>query len=157
MIEIFSGYIQHLFTEYSANPEKNWPKKDVAVFLVTSLASKGQTARHGSTKTSELVNLGDFFTSQIVPDLGGNINKFPVLKAGALKYLVTFRSKLSKESLLVGIQAAVRLLGAESIVVHTYAAHALERISIMRSPQNPRYSTHSKPYYIATTMPERPM
>ena len=31
--------------EYNANPKQNWQKKDAAIFLITSLASKGKTQK----------------------------------------------------------------------------------------------------------------
>lgn len=66
--------------------------EDVAIYLVTSLAAKGGTAKLGTTKTSELVNLGDFFREHIEPELAAPaLNERPVIKAACLKYLVTFR------------------------------------------------------------------
>jgi hypothetical protein len=31
--------------DYTANPQKNWRQKDVVLFLVTTLASRGQTKK----------------------------------------------------------------------------------------------------------------
>lgn len=47
----------------------HWKSKNAAVYLVTSLAQKGSTAKHGTTKTSELVNLQDFFDNHIIKEL----------------------------------------------------------------------------------------
>ncbi|KAF3817378.1 hypothetical protein GH733_012669 [Mirounga leonina] len=44
--------------------------------------------------------------------------------------------KVPKEHLLVSIPLLINHLQAESIVVHTYAAHALERLFTMRGPNN---------------------
>mgnify|MGYP002715705204 CR=1 FL=1 len=62
-----------MLAQYAANPAENWKSKDAACFLVTSLASRGQTERHGVTQTSQLVNLSDFahfhvFTELSQPD-----------------------------------------------------------------------------------------
>uniref|UniRef100_A0A4W3IGC0 Exportin-2 n=1 Tax=Callorhinchus milii TaxID=7868 RepID=A0A4W3IGC0_CALMI len=134
---IFSGYVNSMLDQYAKNPSVNWKHKDAAIYLVTSLASKAQTQKHGITQANELVNLTDFFINHILSDLKSpNLNEFPVLKADAIKYVMIFRSQLPKEQLLVSLPMLINYLQAESIVVHTYAAHALERIFTMRGPDN---------------------
>ncbi|GAB1287227.1 Exportin-2 [Apodemus speciosus] len=123
--------------EYAKNPSVNWKHKDAAIYLVTSLASKAQTQKHGITQANELVNLTEFFVNHILPDLkSNNVNEFPVLKADGIKYIMIFRNQVPKEHLLVSIPLLISHLEAESIVVHTYAAHALERLFTMRGPNN---------------------
>uniref|UniRef100_A0A8C9HE53 Exportin-2 n=1 Tax=Piliocolobus tephrosceles TaxID=591936 RepID=A0A8C9HE53_9PRIM len=134
---IFSGYVNSMLQEYAKNPSVNWKHKDVAIYLVTSLASKAQTQKHGITQANELVNLTEFFVNHILPDLkSANVNEFPVLKADGIKYIMIFRNQVPKEHLLVSIPLLINHLQAESIVVHTYAAHALERLFTMRGPNN---------------------
>uniref|UniRef100_A0A8I5XVR1 Exportin-2 n=1 Tax=Rattus norvegicus TaxID=10116 RepID=A0A8I5XVR1_RAT len=134
---IFSGYVNSMLQEYAKNPSVNWKHKDAAIYLVTSLASKAQTQKHGITQANELVNLTEFFVNHILPDLkSNNVNEFPVLKADGIKYIMIFRNQVPKEHLLVSIPLLISHLGAESIVVHTYAAHALERLFTMRGPNN---------------------
>uniref|UniRef100_A0A671T169 Exportin-2 n=1 Tax=Sinocyclocheilus anshuiensis TaxID=1608454 RepID=A0A671T169_9TELE len=134
---IFSGYVNSMLTEYAKNPGVNWKHKDAAIYLVTSLASKAQTQKHGITQANELVNLSEFFVNHILVDLKSpNVNEFPVLKADAIKYVMTFRSQLPKEQLLESVPLLVAHLQAESIVQHTYAAHALERLFTMRGANN---------------------
>ncbi|KAG9332670.1 hypothetical protein JZ751_014768 [Albula glossodonta] len=130
---IFSGYVNSMLQEYAKNPRVNWKHKDAAIYLVTSLASKAQTQKHGITQANELVNLTEFFVNHILTDLKSpNINEFPVLKADAIKYVMIFRSQLPKEQLLQAVPLLVAHLQAESTVEHTYAAHALERLFTMR-------------------------
>uniref|UniRef100_A0A4W4EA56 Exportin-2 n=1 Tax=Electrophorus electricus TaxID=8005 RepID=A0A4W4EA56_ELEEL len=134
---IFSGYVNSMLNEYAKNPAANWKHKDSAIYLVTSLASKAQTQKHGITQANELVNLTEFFVSHILPDLRSpSVNEFPVLKADAVKYVMTFRSQLPKEQLLETVPLLVAHLRAESTVQHTYTAHALERLFTMRGPNN---------------------
>ncbi|KTF91104.1 hypothetical protein cypCar_00019513 [Cyprinus carpio] len=114
---IFSGYVSSMLTEYAKNPGVNWKHKDAAIYLVTSLASKAQTQK---------------FMHRLCP----SVNEFPVLKADAIKYVMTFRSQLPKEQLLEAVPLLVAHLQAESIVQHTYAAHALERLFTMRGANN---------------------
>ena len=61
MTEIFGRYVAVMLESYAQSPEKNWRSKDSAVYLIIALASKGQTARHGTTQTNQLVDLVDFF------------------------------------------------------------------------------------------------
>uniref|UniRef100_A0A3P9ABR0 Exportin-2 n=1 Tax=Esox lucius TaxID=8010 RepID=A0A3P9ABR0_ESOLU len=134
---IFSGYVNSMLGEYAKNPRMNWKHKDAAIYLVTSLASKAQTAKHGITQANELVNLTEFFVNHILTDLKSpNVNEFPVLKSDAIKYVMIFRSQLPKEQLLQAVPLLVAHLQAESTVEHTYAAHALERLFTMRGPNN---------------------
>uniref|UniRef100_A0A8C5CJJ2 Exportin-2 n=1 Tax=Gadus morhua TaxID=8049 RepID=A0A8C5CJJ2_GADMO len=134
---IFSGYVNSMLAEYAKNPGLNWKHKDAAIYLVTSLASKAQTQKHGITQANELVNLTEFFVNHIITDLKSpNINEFPVLKADAIKYVMIFRSQLPKEQLLQAVPLLMAHLEAESAVEHTYAAHALERLFTMRGPNN---------------------
>lgn len=61
--------------QYEANPQ-NWRSKDAALFLVTTLASRGSTQRHGTTKISELVNLEEFTTMHVLPELANSNSEF---------------------------------------------------------------------------------
>lgn len=135
IFEIFGQYLQVLLARYAENPATNWRTKDTAIFLVTSLASRGGTQKHGITQTSELVPLPQFCQEQIVPELErANVNELPVLKADALKFIMTFRTLLGPQTVMASIPLLVRHLRADSVVVHSYAACALERILIMKGP-----------------------
>ncbi|XP_070556121.1 exportin-2-like [Ptychodera flava] len=132
--QIFSHYVSNMLQEYAKDPAKNWKDKDVAIYLVTSIAAKSKTQKHGTTQTSELVNVGDFFNGNIIPDLqSANVNEVPVLKGDALKFVITFRNQLSPELLTALIPYLIKLLTAESVVVHTYAAMTLERIFTIKA------------------------
>lgn len=58
-----------MLQKYIENPWENWRDKDTVLYLVTSLASKGQTQRHGTTQTNQLVDLTSFATEHILPEL----------------------------------------------------------------------------------------
>ena len=138
VIQNFSTYVQLMLAEYGKNPSQNWKNKDAALFLVTSLAAKAQTQKHGITKTSELVNVIDFFNGHIVPDLQATtINENPVLKADAIKYVMVFRNQLPRETLVAVIPHLIRYLLANSRVVHSYAASCLEKLFMVRVGGNP--------------------
>lgn len=132
---IFGQYIQKMLEEYGKAPQKTWKSKDAAIYLVTSMAVKGSTSRMGATSTSELVNVLDFFTNFLLTELQRpNLNELPVLRADALKYLVTFRNQLPLEGVLIpALPVIVTHLAADSVVVHSYAANAIEKILSLRT------------------------
>jgi len=66
-----------MLDQYAAN-EQNWRSKDAAMFLVTTLASRGSTQRHGTTKISELVNIEEFTTMHVLPELTKPNSKYIV-------------------------------------------------------------------------------
>jgi exportin-2 (importin alpha re-exporter) len=139
VVAIFSSYVQVLLQEYAANPTKNWRQKDVVLFLVTTLASRGQTKKHGTTKASELIDITQFYTVTVLPDLtDGDVNSFPILKADSMRYIATFRQHLSKDILINAISNLVRFLTSKEPVVHTYSCHAIEKILTVKSTESPK-------------------
>ncbi|XP_050543879.1 exportin-2 [Daktulosphaira vitifoliae] len=131
----FGLYVKSMLEQYTAN-EQNWRSKDAALFLVTTLASRGSTQRHGTTKISELVNLEEFTTLHVLPELANsNINGMPVMKADAIKYIVTFRSVLPTQIIVNTLPALTKLLEADSVVVRIYAAAAIDKILLLRHPE----------------------
>jgi exportin-2 (importin alpha re-exporter) len=64
------------------------------------------------------------------------VNELPVLKADAIKLIMTFRSILPREMVIGSLPQLIRHLSANSIVVHSYAACAIEKILAMRGADN---------------------
>lgn len=58
-----------MLQKYAENPQLNWRNKDAALYLVTSLVSRGATQRHGVTQTSQLVSIPQFCQQNILPEL----------------------------------------------------------------------------------------
>lgn len=58
-----------MLQNYVEKPSENWRSKDAAIYLVTSIVSKGQTHKHGVTRSSELVSLPQFAGQHIEPEL----------------------------------------------------------------------------------------
>lgn len=141
--EIFSQYVSTMLQQYASAPDTHWKSKDAAIYLVTSLAQKGSTAKFGTTKSNELVNLEQFFSNHVLREITSSLDKLPVLKADSLRFIVTFRSQLGKNLLLQALPHIVDLIGAESQVVHTYAAHSVERILMIKGENsNPLITKH---------------
>lgn len=132
IVELFSQYLTVLLQRYKADPKNNWRSKDTAIYLVTTLASKGATQKHGVTQASQLVPLPQFCQSDIIPELERlDVNEMPVLKADALKFLMTFRTMLGQQ-IVTTIPQVIRHLQSDSFVVHSYAACNLEKMLIMK-------------------------
>ncbi|KAK9054992.1 hypothetical protein SSX86_026071 [Deinandra increscens subsp. villosa] len=81
--ERVSSRINYCLALFSENPAANWKYMDCAIYLIVSLATeKAET---------DLVDVEGFFRSVIVPELQGqDVNAFPMLKAGALKFFTMF-------------------------------------------------------------------
>ena len=69
-------FSQSMLSTYSAKPQECWRNKVAAIYLVTTLSAKGQTARHGATQINELVNITEFYQNHILPELQSNDGMF---------------------------------------------------------------------------------
>ncbi|KAG8391954.1 hypothetical protein BUALT_Bualt01G0240900 [Buddleja alternifolia] len=128
--EKVSAQIQSLLASFAENPASNWKHKDCAIYLVVSLATK---KAGGSSVSTDLVDVESFFGSVIVPELRSqDVDGFPMLKAGALKFFTMFRNQLSKPVAMALLPDVVRFLGSESNVVHSYAASCIEKLFLVK-------------------------
>ncbi|PIO60188.1 Cse1 protein, partial [Teladorsagia circumcincta] len=114
----------------------DWIKLDVVYCLVTAIASKTETAKSGATSTSQLINVADYYAGQVRGHLSANIDDMPILKADALKFVVTFRNQLPAEVLVEVIQAADRLLTSRFTILHKYAAFAVDKLLLVKEPNS---------------------
>jgi len=133
---LFSGYITSMLQQHAANPKAGWKAKDAAIYIVIALTLKGGTSKLGATQTNSLVNLGDFFSSHVLPELqaaaqpGGMVH--PILLADAIKFVTVFRAQLPNEAFEPLLPLLAHFLSHKQPVVHTYAATAIERILAMK-------------------------
>ncbi|XP_061996202.1 exportin-2 [Rosa rugosa] len=127
---LVSVQIQNLLTSFAANPSENWKDKDCAIYLVVSLATK---RAGGTSVTTDLVDVQNFFGTVIVPELQSqDVNGYPMLKAGALKFFTMFRNHIPKPMTLQFFPDLIRFLRAESNVVHSYAASCIEKLLLVK-------------------------
>jgi len=140
---IFGTYVKTMLDNFNSNPTANWKSKDAAMYLVTSLATRAKTAKHGITQTNQLVNLAEFCSSHVAPELHNlaNAAQFPILKADCVKYVMTFRSMLPPDTIKAALPALVQLLKSNYNVVHTYSAAAIDKILIMKNPEGKAFVT----------------
>jgi len=141
IVRVFSEYIKIMLDSFASNQEQHWKNKDAAIYLVTAICVKGSTAKYGTTQTTDLVNVKDFYKTFIKSDIdnANDVNTLPILRADALKYLMTFRNQLPfDEIILPSIPIIIRHLASSSVVVHTYAANCLEKIFTLESATKER-------------------
>ncbi|CAR24640.1 importin-alpha export receptor [Lachancea thermotolerans CBS 6340] len=131
VIPIVLAHIKAFFAEYAADPSANWKCKDLCIYLFSTLAIRGTIGNPGVSSTSNLLDVVDFFTKEITPDLMGPA-AHPILKVDAIKYIYTFRNQLNKSQLIEILPVLANLLQADEFVVYTYAAITIERILSIR-------------------------
>ncbi|KAI9013270.1 Cse1-domain-containing protein [Gaertneriomyces semiglobifer] len=134
--EIFTGYVALNLQNYEANPSQNWKAKDTALYLITALSARSTTVQSGVTKVNEFIEIIPVFTQHILPDLQtpADSASHPIIKVDAIKFLMVFRSQLSKEQLLGVFPYLLNHLASDNYVVYTYAAVCMERILATKMP-----------------------
>lgn len=137
IMHIFGQYLQVMMQKYNENRKENWRSKDAALYLVTSLVSRGSTQKRGVTQTSQLVSIPQFFQEHIIPELQQpNVDELPVIRADAIKYLMTFRSILPNDMVISTLPSLINHMVSESAVVHTYAASTVDKILLLKNANN---------------------
>lgn len=81
----------------------------------------------------ELIN---FFSTCLKYIFLFTVNDMPVLKAASIKFIMTFRSVLPRQIVVGSLPDLVRHLSAENVIVHSYAAYAIEKILSIRGSDN---------------------
>lgn len=133
--EILVGYVKVLMEQArQVPPERSERFKDACIYLCIALAVKGSTQREGVTVTNQNVNISDFFTSLVAPELTGQepITQKPILRASCLKFITVFRNQLPREQIGAILPAVCKHITADNPVVHTYAAICLEKLIAVR-------------------------
>ncbi|KAI9595046.1 importin alpha re-exporter [Syncephalis fuscata] len=136
---IITLYITQFLQRYAENPASNWRDKDIAIYLLTSIAARSTTS-HGAITTSQFVDVVSFFSNNVLTDLQAPANTVhPVLQMDAIKFVNTFRHQLTKEQLMLIMPLLAERLGSEHVIVYTYAAICIERILTIKQA-SPHYS-----------------
>ncbi|KNA11161.1 hypothetical protein SOVF_137850 [Spinacia oleracea] len=125
-----NSVIQTMLATAGENPASNWKYKDSAIYLVISLSPAKAT---GPNVLTGCFDLQSFFTLVVVPELQSqDVNSYPLLKAGALKFLTVFRDQLPKTSVMPLVPEVLRFLGSESNVIHSYAAIFIDKVLLVK-------------------------
>ncbi|KAL1575644.1 Importin N-terminal domain-containing protein [Candida albicans] len=130
------------FLNQSTN-HNDWRNKDTAIYLFSSLATKGSVTNIGVTSTNVLVDVVKFFSDNIANDLAtttttttttntGATSVHPILQVDAIKYIYIFRNQLTKEQLMMTLPRLIDHLDIKSNpVVYTYSAITIEKLLSM--------------------------
>lgn len=111
----------------------DWKSKDIAIYLFSSLATKGSVTNVGVTGTNVLVDVVAFFSRNISGDIMDK-STHPILIVDSIKYILTFRNQLTKDQLLATIPLLINHLDPEANqVVYTYAAITIEKLLAMNN------------------------
>eukprot|EP01006_Ploeotia_vitrea_P027344 TRINITY_DN60186_c0_g1_i1.p1 TRINITY_DN60186_c0_g1~~TRINITY_DN60186_c0_g1_i1.p1 ORF type:complete len:630 (+),score=357.60 TRINITY_DN60186_c0_g1_i1:155-1891(+) len=110
------------------------------MYIMLALTVKGSTAKQGVTDTSNFVDVLDFFGKHISPELQGPLNQLPVLRADCLKFVSVFRHQIPGDAYASLLPIFVKHMQAESYVVRTYAANAVDRLLSVKDNGTPRLS-----------------
>jgi len=129
---------------------KRWPLHSPALPRTLPFSARSPFLR-AVTGMNPRVDLGGYLTAHILPELSvavspavdpsnpaagagaaayaaAAVNELPIAKAAALKFITTFRAQFSREQLVALLPMVVPFAGANSFVVHTYAANCFERV-----------------------------
>lgn len=137
--EILIGYVKALMDQARQVAQDQADRfKDACIYLCIAMAVRGQTQKEGVTVTNQNVNVIDFFTSLVSPELKSEpVASKSILRASCLKFVTVFRNQLPRELIGDVLPAICRHIMAESPVVHTYAAICVEKLLTVkdRGPQ----------------------
>ncbi len=129
-------------TRYASNQKANWKAKDVAVFLLTAVAVSTFRQATGASTVNPMVPLLPFYQNSVLPDLAPNSGSHPILQADALKFVITFRTQIPANEYGRLLPLVVGMLRSPVVVVHTYAACALDNMMTVKdaSPSGGGYT-----------------
>ncbi|KAF1810049.1 putative chromosome segregation protein Cse1 [Eremomyces bilateralis CBS 781.70] len=112
---------------FAQDKVKNWKSKDLAGYLFTAVGAKGKaTATAGVVTTNPHLNISNFLTTNILPDLTST-NIHPILQVDAIKFVYVFRSQLTQENWGTAFPLLVQHLQSSNYCIYTSASIALER------------------------------
>jgi exportin-2 (importin alpha re-exporter) len=114
---------------------QGWLAKDAAIYLITAMAVRGtNTSSREASELNPTVPVGDFYAAHILPEITNAAPKsHAILKADAIRFVATFRSFLGTDNLGNLLVHLAPWLAHESQVVHTYAAHAIDKLLQVRT------------------------
>ncbi|EMG45589.1 CSE1 Importin alpha re-exporter [Candida maltosa Xu316] len=130
--ELLTTVVMKYVNQFLSLSSNDWRNKDTAIYLFSSLATKGSVTNVGVTSTNVLVDVVKFFSDNIAHDLESTSTVNPILQVDAIKYIYIFRNQLTKEQLMITIPRLINHLNVKSNpVVYTYSAITIEKLLSM--------------------------
>ncbi|KAI5964902.1 CSE1 [Candida pseudojiufengensis] len=129
--ELLTTTVMKYVNEFLSHSNNDWKNKDTAIYLFSSLATKGSVTNVGVTSTNVLVDVVKFFSDNVAHDLQSS-DVHPILQVDSIKYIFTFRNQLTKDQLTATIPLLIDHLSPSSnVVVYTYSAITIEKLFSM--------------------------
>jgi len=130
------GHIQSMIAEDVGG--KNWKAKDAAINLMMGIAIRAES-NQGVSQINPGANVLDFLQTQVMPELqDGNHSNRAVVKATSIKFVATFRNQFSKQEISSVLPVLIAHLSSPIVVVHTFAAYAIERMLMAQDDSKQR-------------------
>lgn len=129
---IFLNHMKIFFEKYQSDPLEFWKFKDLYIYLFTTLAINGTLSTNGVSSTNPLLDVIDFFNTQILPDLTNSSIPHVILRVDAIKFIYIFRNQLGKNRLIEIMPLLAKFLQSGDYVLYSYAAITIERILTIR-------------------------
>ena len=129
MTQILCETVTRCLSDYSLQPAKNWKSKLLATQIFSAVGARGFADAIGVTSINPLINIVDYFSAQVLPDLklaSGNLH--PLLLLEAIKFVVSYRNQLSKNDLVQCMPLLLSHLESDNFIIHTFSAIAIEKI-----------------------------
>lgn len=97
------------------------------------IAIQAESAAHGVSQLNDGVDVMGFFSTHVLPELQDqNHSLRPMLKSTCVKFVSTFRNQFTTEHLKSLMPLLIAHLSSPMVVVHTYAAFAIEKILVTK-------------------------
>jgi len=126
------SHVGALLQEYTTTPS-NWKAKDAALHLVLAASVTSSSAITGASTLNPGVNVLDIFNTHVMPEVQDpNVDQRPIVKADAIKLILTFRQHFGVEFMLNTVPLLINHLKSEHVVVQTYAAMCIERFLMVK-------------------------
>ncbi|KAL7539729.1 hypothetical protein ACHAXR_009544 [Thalassiosira sp. AJA248-18] len=139
---ICSEHVSQMLGQFAAD-KNQWKMKDVAIHLMLGIAIRAESAQFGVSQVNEGVNVMEFFSMHILTELQeADMTVRPMVKATSIKFVSIFRNQFTKEQFGALMPLLIAHLGSGDVVVHTYAAAAIEKILTAKvdGPNNTKVS-----------------
>ncbi|OAF70605.1 Importin-alpha re-exporter [Intoshia linei] len=150
VIKNFLLFIKNLYQQFSEDKIQNWAAMDTAIYLLIRLATRGKTEKSGVTKTTQYLNMKEIFENHIMPILvAKDVSENSVVIADCLKFTINFRTFIDDATLINIMPIIAAYLQWSHIVVQTYAAMLIEKITNKDTYISPR----SNPFTLSSISP----
>mmetsp|Transcript_22644 Transcript_22644/g.47061 ORF Transcript_22644/g.47061 Transcript_22644/m.47061 type:complete len:1004 (+) Transcript_22644:128-3139(+) len=143
--QICSEHVSQMLASFHADAANQWRNKDVAIHLMLGISIKTESAQYGVSQVNEGINVMEFFSSHVLTELQEpNMTVRPMVKATSIKFVSIFRNQFTKQHLEALLPLLIAHLGSPDVVVHTYAAAAMEKILTCKVDSGTQGGTISK-------------